>query len=448
MSVAITEPRATHLGMPAEDARPRRRPGRVYLVLAALLAPMCVPAGPGQSAALDVLNLIAIAAFALFVVGPGRQSLRVPLAIPMGLVAVGSLIACAWAPSLGQAALSLAQDVYLFASFLVAVNVIRTRRDLRAVRIAWVVAAVAVSLVAVGQLVIHNGGSLGSLFGSRGLRPPGTLYNPNMLADYLMTSVFVAMSLAAEVRRLPLVLATGVIGFGLLVTKSNGGMIAFAAGLITWCAVGIAIGPSHRRGGLIAATALLATLAGVTVWLNAEWGLADGALRSLKEQTFVGRMEKSSASRMRIWDQLERAYARSPLGIGPGNSNALTVGIADRERPDSYRSKEAHSDYLGYAIERGPLGLMGLLGFVVATYLYVARYWQGSRHASGRTPRRAALWTASMAAVLTASAVHSMVIEKLHFRHFWLFIALVCGSALMASERPADGPVDAPAEVA
>jgi hypothetical protein len=324
------------------------------------------------------------------------------------------------------------------------VNLLRSRRDLRAVRIAWVFAAVGVSLVAVAQLVLHNGGSLGSLFGSRGLRPPATFYNPNMLADYLMTSVFVAMSLAAEVRRLPLVIAIGVIGFGLLVTKSNGGMIAFAAGALAWCAVGIAIGPSQRRGGLIAGAALLATLLGAGVWVNAEFGLADEALRSLKEQTFVGRMEKSSASRMRIWDQLELAYARAPLGIGPGNSSALTVGIADRERPDSYRSKEAHSDYLGYTIERGPLGLAGLLGFMLATYLYVARYWQNSRRPDGRTSRRAALWTASMAAVLTASAVHSMVIEKLHFRHFWLFIALVCGSALMAPEES----THAPAEVA
>ena len=434
MSVAIPGARATDLPAPAADARTRQR-GRAYLVLAAVLAPLCVPAGPGQSALLDVVNLFAIVAFALFVAAPGRQPLRVPLAIPVALVAVGSLIACAWAPSLGQAALSLAQDVYLFASFLVAVNLVRSRRDLRAVRVAWVWAAVAVSLVAVGQLLIHNGGSLGSLVGSRGLRPAATFYNPNMFADYLMTSVFVAMSLAAEVRRIPLVIATGVIGFALLATKSNGGMIAFAAGAITWCAVGIAIGPAHRRGGLLAATALLATLAGAGLWLNAEWGLADGALRSLKEQTFVGRMEKSSASRMRIWEQLERAYARSPMGIGPGNSGSLTVGIADRERPDSYRSKEAHSDYLGYAIERGPLGLMGLLGFMLATYLYVARYWQNSRRRDGRTPRRAALWTASMFAALTASAVHSMVIDKLHFRHFWLFIALVCGSALMAPEE-------------
>jgi O-antigen ligase len=131
------------------------------------------------------------------------------------------------------------------------------------------------------------------------------------------------------------------------------------------------------------------------------------------------------------------------MGIGPGNSGALTVGIADRVRPDSYRAKEAHSDYLGYAIERGPLGILGLIGFTVSTFLHVAGFWRHSRRGSGIASRRARLWTASMAAVLAASALHSVVIERLHFRHFWLFVALVCGSSLMASERSGDAEAEA-----
>jgi hypothetical protein len=400
-----------------------------------LLAPLCLPAGPGQTAVIDLVNLIAILAFALFVVAPGRQPLRAPLAAPLGVVAIGSLIACAWAASLGLAALNLAQDVYLYSWFLVVVNLVRTRRDLLAARVAWTWIAVAVSLGAVGQLLLHTGGSLGTLLGSRGMRPASTLYNPNMLADYLMMSVFVAVSLAAEVRRAPLALATAVIGFGLLATKSNGGLIAFAAGAVVWCVVAIATGPSRRRGPILAVVALAASLAGVGAWVGAEWGVADGALSSLREHTFVGRMEHSSQSRMRIWDQLQRAYARSPLGIGPGNSGALTVGIADRERPDSYRSKEAHSDYLAYAIERGPLAVLGLVGLMLALFVHIADYWRNARRRNGRGSRRAALWTASMSAALAASAVHSLVIEKLHFRHYWLFFALVCASSLTAAEH-------------
>src|SRR5262249_35267824 len=130
-------------------------------------------------------------------------------------------------------------------------------------------------------------------------------------------------------------------------------------------------------------------------------------------------------------------YARSPLGIGPGNSGSLTLGISERERPDSYRSKEAHSDYLAYAIERGPLGLLGLAGLTLAGLLAVARFWGHAKQGGARATRRAGLWTASMAAVLAASAMHSTVIEKLHFRHFWLFLALVCASTFVAAERAA-----------
>jgi len=432
MSVALSQPRDPGFTVPAVETRRRARASRAYLVVSTLLAPVVVPAGPGQTAVLDVVNLFAILAFAYFVVFPGRQTLRVPLLAPTVLVAIGSLIACAWA-----------QDAYLFAWFVVLVNLLHTRRDLRLVRVAWVWTAVLVSLGALAQLLFATGGSLGTLLGSRGVRPASTLYNPNMLADYLMMSVFVALSLAAEIRRLPLLLSLGIMGIALLATKSNGGMIAFAAGGLTWCIAMVATGPAHRRGSIFATAMLVASLGGALFWLGSEYGMGDRVFQALSEHTFVGRMEHSSQSRLRIWDQLEVAFARSPLGIGPGNSASLTMGIADRERPDSYRSKEAHSDYLAFAIERGPLGIVGLLGLLAALFAQVAVYWRASRRTSGGAPRRARLWTAAMLAVLAGSVVHSLVIEKLHFRHYWLFIALLCASALISTGRTAGDPVEA-----
>jgi hypothetical protein len=435
MTVALSQPRDPDFPVPAADTRSRGRAARIYLALSVLLAPLVVPSGPGQTAVLDVVNLFAIAAFVLFVVAPGRQTLRVPLLAPMLLVTIGSLIACAWAPSMGLAALALAQDAYLYAWFIVVVNLLRTRHDLRRMRVAWVWTAVGLSLGALGQLLVHTGGSLGTLLGSRGMRPAATLYNPNMLADFLMMSLFVALSLWAEVRRLPLMLAIAIMGLGLLATKSNGGMIAFAAGSVVWLAAMVATGPARQRGPVLAAAVLVASVMSMGLWLGTEYGLGDRAIRSLSEHTFVGRMEHSSQSRRRIWDQLESSYARSPLGIGPGNSASLTMGIAERERPDSYRSKEAHSDYLAYAIERGPLGFAGLIALMVTLFAQVAAYWRAARRANGGAPRRARLWAAAMTAVLAGSAVHSLVIEKLHFRHYWLFLALVCGSALMSTGR-------------
>jgi hypothetical protein len=110
------------------------------------------------------------------------------------------------------------------------------------------------------------------------------------------------------------------------------------------------------------------------------------------------------------------------------------VSIGERERRDSYQSKEAHSDYLAYTIERGPLGLLGLVVMTVMGFAYVFGYWRKSPHRGVRA-RRATRWTACMAGALTASAVHSAVIEKLHFRHFWLFFAMVCASTYAAQLR-------------
>ena len=86
---------------------------------------------------------------------------------------------------------------------------------------------------------------------------------------------------------------------------------------------------------------------------------------------------------------------------------------------------------------------MGLLGLLAALFAQVAVYWRASRRTSGGAPRRARLWTAAMLAVLAGSVVHSLVIEKLHFRHYWLFIALLCASALISTGRTAGDPVEA-----
>ncbi len=443
-----------------------------YLVAAAVLAPLCVPAGPGQTAALDFVNVLVLmgAVFALLV--PGVR-VRLPMLAPAVLILFGSLLALLQAPSLKLAALALAQDFYLFAWFALMVNLVRTRTDLRVLTTAWTATAVAVSVVALVQIVLHDG-TLAGFLGSRGFRPSGTLYNPNMLADYLVTSLFVA-GVALHRRALVLRLAvTGVLLAGLLATKSNGGMVALAAGLMVWLLVR-ALTRRVPLAAMLATVSLVLAAGGFGLWLNSEWGVGDSALASFRQHTFAGRLEHSSESRLKIWDQLQRTYARSPLGIGPGNSGAITLGIAERERPDSWLSKEAHSDYLAYAIERGPLGVIGLLWWTCAGFAAVVA-WAGAAHATrpggaarnasrgaGPAPRyverpgaaearareegRDHAFTAAMAAVLAASAMHSTVIEKLHFRHFWLVLALLCGAAAMAREAAAAAEDEAPLPV-
>ena len=148
-------------------------------------------------------------------------------------------------------------------------------------------------------------------------------------------------------------------------------------------------------------------------------------------------MGHSGEAREQIWHRLVQTYQHTPMGIGPKNSSEQTVAIGERERPNSYRSKEAHDDYLAFAIERGPLGLAGLL---LGTWQVTAMVMRGRKQLDrrlGSAVAGGALWAAFLGA-LAASSLHSLVIEKLHFRHFWLFLAIL--TTMCAEAAPASAP--------
>jgi len=409
------------------DLRSRARPNRgaawaPYLAMVAFLVPLVVPYGPGQTAIVDVLNIGALLAFTALVL-VGRRRLALPLVGPVMLIAAGSLLAVSHAESIGQSALTLAQDLYLYLWFVMVVTMMRELGDTRRMRIAWVLAADLYAVIGLAMSWSLNHGQLTRIVGPTGIRVASTFYNPNMFADYLVLSLFVILSLAGRAQRRLLWGSAGLLVAALITTKSNGGMIALLSGLSAWLVARVLMG---RRGlQRLLAGALLVASAGLTVfWLASNLGIGSGALADLREHTFMGRMQHSSESRMHIWDQLERTYARSPLGIGPGNSGSITLALSERERPGgSLQGKEAHSDYLAFAVERGPLALLGLLLMIGQVFWQLFRLGRSVK--AGRAPVTAA-WTAAMIGALAATSVHSTVIEKLHFRHFWLFLALIC----------------------
>jgi hypothetical protein len=399
---------------------------RNYLLAITALAAIVIPSGPAQTAIADAVNAVALPLVAVLV-ATERPPLRAPFVLPVVLVAAGSLFALTNAVSLGAAALSLVQDVYLYAWFVALLVLMRRWGDLRQVRIAWVVAASVLALVGIGQSLLASGGSPAVLLSLRGLRAAATFYNPNMFADYLMLSVFMLLGLLGQAPRAFLAAALALLLAALIATKSNGGLLSLGAGLAGWAiarAWALGIPPTRIVGGL----AIGATMAVLLVWAHVEWGTGSTLLRGLEERSFVGRMSHSSESRQRIWAQLEQTYARSPLGLGPGNSALHSVGIGERERPDSFQSKEAHSDYLSFAVERGPIAFAGLLLATVEAFALVlgARRRIVARLGDARTG--GALWAALVGALIGTS-LHSTVIEKLHFRHFWAFLAIACALA-------------------
>ncbi|MEO6463132.1 MAG: O-antigen ligase family protein, partial [Candidatus Eisenbacteria bacterium] len=292
----------------------------------------------------------------------------------------------------------------------------------------------------------------GQLLAAEGFRPAGTFYGANMCADYLVLAMFVALSLWGRTSRLLLLASGGLLLVGLLTTKSNGSLISLVVGggatALLWSMR--AEGSRTRRAGTLA---LFAAVAVLGWWAVSEMGLGAALGRGVGQGTMLGRMEKSSAGRQEIWGQLGTQLARHPLGIGPGNSVLQSVAIGHRVRPGtSFQSKEAHSDYMAFAIERGPIGLLGHLLWVLAGIGLVLRgdgavaptALLADRGTFRDPARRASLLRAIFVGGLIASAVHSVVIEKLHFRHYWMFLALSCAVTAGAKFR---SPSSSPAPV-
>jgi len=422
--------------------RLRGRGWDLYLIVCVALTPIIVPEGPGQTAIGDAFNLLAVVAFA------GRLLLRpfpvtLPLLLPVLVIATGSMLAITNALSLAASAETLLVDLYLYSTFVVLVALLSRRGDLRSVRIAWLATAVVVALGGIASEVVTGAISPAGLLALRGPRLSATFVNPNVFADYLVFSLFIGLGLERQLKRSLLLPSFGVLLLALISTKSNGGLVSLTLGGLAYLVARL-WDSSWSRPMLAGVAALAIAIALAGGWALTEWGAGSSLFRGVAEHSFLGRMGHSSESRQRIWQHLRQDYARSPLGIGPGNSAYQMLAIGERERPDSFLSKEAHNDFLAYAIERGPLGLVGLLLFTGMAFACALGARRRIRERLGGGPGANALWAAVVGS-LVATTVHSTVIEKMHFRHFWLFLAVLFALAAksplpdMTSAEPAVG---------
>ncbi len=404
----------------------------LYLVLAAVLTPVLKPVVIEQYALMDFLNISMMALFALGLIA-NRTRLEFPFLPWVAVVAVGSLIAITNAHSFSRSVNTLVQDLYLYLWFVVLVNMMKDRGDLRGFRIAWVWVGIACGVLGVGMLVQAGQTSLMHFVGPHGSRSVALFDGPNSLADYLMMSLFVALSLIGQVRGIFLWPAIFVLGLELLVTKSNGALSAAAAGIVVWALIR-AFTRAKSPIPVFAVVLLLGGVAALGLRVQSEWDIGGSYVRELEQKSVLARLEKSSDGREVIWHRVFKAYEKMPLGIGPGNSAGQHLSVGERERKKNFISKEAHNDYIAYLVERGPLGIIGLVGFMVEGFVMVAAGWRRRLDRAWRAGAGGAM-AAALAGGLVATAIHSVTMEKMHFRHLWMFMALVAAFGAASAFR-------------
>jgi hypothetical protein len=420
-----------------------------YLVLVVCLVPVIVPPGPGRTAIVDAINIPALGIFAASVLTT-RRPIRVPFLGPVILMSLGSVAATVNAANPSAAILTLVQDAYLYLWFVMLANVMHDRGDFRGLRLAWVCVANAIAIIGILQVVTHGNPSLQNLITPKGFRALGTFDQPDTLSDYLVMSIFMVLSLNEEAPRALRWSSIAIMCTGIVASKANGGVGSLMVGLIAWTLVRAwTKRVSYSR--LIAGALVAFSVGLVTLWLVVGLGLGSGQFSELQTNSMFGRVSHSFEGRVKIWGSLLHRYRSNPLGYGPGNSRWQTVSVEERERPlasgtDPFLSKEAHNDYLAYLIERGPLALLAMLVFKFQVFGRITRWWKNrAGSAQGWVP--GGPLAAATFGAWVASWINSNTIETLHFRHVWLFLAMVYALGTMAGDARRTQPVEPAGEI-
>jgi O-antigen ligase len=425
----------------------------LLLCATVVLLPLLVPRGPGNSSPADLFAAGFVALTLLALLQRGSR-LEVPTPSALGLLLAGSLLGLALGGPTAVGGLTLVVDLYLVLLLVAVVNHLRgDAATLRLVLVVWTAAALVWAALLLSAhyrlLPAEVAGPLQVTAGAnRSAGPAGN--NPNLAGSYLMVSFFVLLASGWPKRtplRLGRLLAGGLLLLALFATGSLGGLLGLAAGCAA-VAVGAYLrsGRSRREVQALAGAALLAGALVLTCLLVLAGlpraGLAD--VRAVSEraeegilQQTVGRAGDSLAGRIALWSSaVDKAGPRALVGVGPGEAKAeLQISTGSLNPDGTVELKSLHNDYLAFAVERGLLGLAGLLALYAvllhrAVRLMVVGTWRG-------------IGMAGLGAAAVGNAADSFFHEILHFRHAVVLFALVwVASELVRTGRSAPAAVE------
>lgn len=329
----------------------------------------------------DLAILAMIAAFAVrALAGASRvDDAARRLALPVVLVAVGSLVAAAHVGFREWIVGDLGRDAAVGLAFLAALDTFRGggRTAVRAGTGALVLASSVVSV---------------QLLADTGIRADATFPNPNVAGHFLATALVALLVL--PMRRPVRAGVVALVALGLLRTSSFGALLQVAVGLLYLAFTRTRPWRRAHRHGVVMATfvggALLVAAAVALPSILPEENSARSGLSA-------SRLERSAGGRFSTWGEGLELVLEHPLGVGAGSTDGLRLLEAEQE---------LHNEPLAYLVERGVLGLVGWVALAVSL-------WRLAPPESGAR------------ALLVGFGLSSMVRETSHYRHLWLVFALL-----------------------
>lgn len=234
----------------------------------------------------------------------------------------------------------------------------------------------------------------------------GLFKDPNVYGAYLVPAAVIAFAMLVGKAR-----ASRSFWFATLLASSGGIFLSFSRGawgnlLVSATVFFLLFAFGERLGRRWWRTALFVPPLIVLVALATHQLLGIDAISDM----FSMRLGMQSYDELRFATQARAVEAalHAPLGLGPGTTET-TFGVA------------AHSTYVRTLAEHGFLGLALIVAF---TLVSLGRAVWFSIYARAFDAR---LRACIIAASLCGMCLEAMVIDTIHWRHYWLFLAFAWG---------------------
>ncbi|MDP8927694.1 MAG: O-antigen ligase family protein [Actinomycetota bacterium] len=324
--------------------------------------------------------------------------------------------------------------------FVVAILLNSTRRYITTAKVAVVLLTGLAGLSLVQEFVLHNSTTFGGLsnvpvltadVGGTTARHSGPLRDANYWAQHLVLFIPLALSFAAHSRSVRAKLMWGgalaVLGGGLYLTQSRGGILSLGLVIIVWL---LSLGRRYARW-LIAMPAVLLVL-----MLTPGVGSRLMTLADLREARSGG----GDASLVQRTDVQEAGLAmfldHATVGVGAGNFSLIEPEYARRLGLAHASPLAPHNLYLEMAAEAGVLGLTTwLLFYGCAMFVAVRALVLLRRLDPSPTPSLAVLLAAGLVAGLAGWALTSLFLHLVGLRPLLVVIGFAAALDLDTRER-------------
>jgi O-antigen ligase len=342
-----------------------------------------------------------------------RRPIRFPYALGMGFIFLGSFIGTFSAYDPLASIIFITKEVYLYVWFVTLVAVFASLEPglVRRILLVWLAVAVLHGVLLVAEFTLPNFyGFMLSFLGSIGVvwtrfigRPTGLFEDPVWAALFQMMG-FVPLLLGRLRRELSLLLGV-VLLLSILATASLGPFTSVLGASV------VAVLLLLLMGGHLKSLVWLAAVVTLAVGLFLfTLSLFPNVQASLQHLT-IDRAAHSADERFFLWGGgTEVLFSpRAILGVGPNNYR------------DFLENKTLHNDFLEFGVERGVLGLLGLVLLGIEALNSAVKILL-NQIKSGDTARPSGvIFLAMLVGVWLESNTH----QVFHFRTVWLGLALL-----------------------